>query len=312
MYFDISSAFFAFIEVSKIAENVQTTNEVSKISVTGGKEIDGCKLVIVDAKGNEIIKWTSGDKDSIKIKVGDKEGYRNIKATMDDKGNLIIGGLFHDQDYTLTETRPADGYVTADSITYQLKQIAMSAALPAPPVAEPVSGDAIKVEDPENVVTTGVAMTTIVTIKNEDGTYTERTDDKTIMEDEQTHIRLLKLDEETGQALGGAKFEVLDSKGNVVKKLTTIDDDNDLIGLLVVGETYTFKEVSAPKGFQLAKPVKLTIKDTAEVQTVTVKDKPIPDTPGTPQTGGKTPIIPITLAIIAAIGGAILVFKKKK
>lgn len=66
------------------------------------------------------------------------------------------------------------------------------------------------------------------------------------------------------------------------------------------------------KGFQLAKPVKLTIKDTAEVQTVTVKDKPIPDIPDTPQTDGKTPIIPITLAIIAAVGGAILVFKKEK
>lgn len=302
------------LPVSKVADNTQTTNEVDKMDVAGSKEIDGCKLVIVDARGIEIVKWTSGDKDSIKIKVGDKEGYRNLKATMDDKGNLHIGGLFHDQDYTLIERRPADGYVTANDITYQIKNVAMSAALPAPAPAEPVSGDAVSVEAPapQEIVTTGVAISSIVTIKNEDGTYTDQLDDKTIMHDEETHIQLLKLDAKTGQALGGAKFTVTDSKGNEVMKFVTKDDDFDITGKLVVGETYTFTETSAPSGFLLAKPVKLKIKDTAEVQKVVVKDQPIPDTPDTPQTGKTAPVIPITLCLIAAIGGAILIFKKKK
>lgn len=85
------------------------------------------------------------------------------------------------------------------------------------------------------------------------------------MVDEQTHIQLLKLDKETGQALGGAEFVVTDSKGNKVMKFVTKDDAYDITGKLVVGETYTFTEVSAPSGYQLAKPVQLTIKDTGKV-----------------------------------------------
>lgn len=315
------------IEVSKVKENTQTTNEISKIEVAGSKELPGCKLLLTDKDGNKIISWTSGDKDSVKVHVSDEDGYINLKYNFDDKGNLHVGGLFHDHEYTLTETRPADGYVTAESITYQIKLI-MASSLPAAPIEAPVknptSGDAISLptitpvatETPSVDAATGSAVhvtyESVVEIKKEDGSFELMSDDKVVMKDEQTHIRLLKLDEKTGQALGGAKFEVLDSKGNVVKKLTTIDDDNDLVGLLVVGKTYTFKEVSAPKGYQLAKPVKITIKDTAEVQTVTVKDAPIPDTPGTPQTGKTAPVIPITLCLIAAIGGAILIFKKKK
>ena len=112
-------------------------------------------------------------------------------------------------------------------------------------------------------------------MKQKDGTFVDHTDDKIIMGDEQRHIQLLKLDKETGQALGGAKFVVTDSKGNKVMKFVTKDDAYDIIGKLVVGETYTFTEVFDPSGYQLAKPVQLTIKDTGKVQTVTVKDTPI-------------------------------------
>ena len=76
-------------------------------------------------------------------------------------------------------------------------------------------------------------------------------------------------------------------------KFVTKDDAYDITGILVVGETYTFTETSAPSGYQLAKPVKITIKDTGKVQTVTVKDAPIPDVPDTPQTGGTMPFIPL-------------------
>lgn len=144
-----------------------------------------------------------------------------------------------------------------------------------------------------------------------DGSYEDHTDDKVIMMDEQTHIRLLKLDKGTGQALGGAKFAVTDSKGNTVMKFVTKDDAYDITGILVVGETYTFTETSAPSGYQLAKPVKITIKDTGKVQTVTVKDAPIPDVPDTPQTGGTMPIIPLAVGLLMVAGAAVLVWRKR-
>ena len=139
-------------------------------------------------------------------------------------------------------------------------------------------------------------------MKQKDGTFVDHTDDKLIMVDEQTHIQLLKLDKQTGQALGGAKFVVKDSKGNKVMKFVTKDDAYDITGKLVVGETYTFTEVFAPSGYQLAKPVQLTIKDTGKVQTVTVKDTPIPEVPDTPQTGYNKSIYLYVLALLFGIG----------
>ena len=301
------------ITAKAVKENTQTTNVVSKVDVTGSKEVDGCKLEITDASGKKIISWTSGDKDSVKVYVTEKDGYQNFKYTFDEKGNLLVGGLFHDKEYTLTETRPADGYVTADAITYQIKSVMASSAAvdPTDTVASgsavtvnPVSGSAVSGE-------TGISYTSVVTVKQKDGTFADHTDDKIIMVDEQTHIQLLKLDKETGQALGGAKFVVTDSKGNKVMKFVTKDDAYDITGKLVAGETYTFTEVSAPSGYQLAKPVQLTIKDTGKVQTVTIKDAPIPEVPDTPQTGGNMPVIPIAVGLLMAVGAAVMIWKRR-
>ena len=252
---------------------------VSKVDVTGSKEVDGCKLEITDASGKKIISWTSGDKDSVKVYVTEKDGYQNFKYSFDEKGNLLVGGLFHDKEYTLTETRPADGYVTADAIIYQIKSV-MASSVAENPTDTVASGSAVSGE-------TGISYTSVVAVKQKDGTFVDHTDDKIIMVDVQTHIQLLKLDKETGQALGGAKFVVTDSKGN------------------------TFTEVSAPSGYQLAKPAQLTIKDTGKVQTVTVKDAPIPEVPDTPQTGGNMLVIPIAVGLLMAVGAAVMIWKRR-
>ena len=267
-----------------IKSNKQTTNEIDKVSVADSKELAGCNLRITDGAGKEIISWTSGNRDSVKVSVTPEDGYQNLKYSFDENGNLHVGGLFHDKEYTLTETKPADGYVTAEAITYMLKQ---------------------KVAEDGTV-------TSVVNIKQKDGTYLEQEDDKTVMKDDQTHIQLLKLDKKTGQALGGAKFVVTNSKGNEVMKFVTKDDAYDITGKLVVGETYTFKETSAPSGYRLAKSVKVTIKDTGDVQKVTVKDEPIPDVPEPPQTGGMMPIIPMAAGVLFAASAAVYVFRKRK
>ena len=104
---------------------------------------------------------------------------------------------------------------------------------------------------------------------------------------------------------------VTDSKGKEVMKFVTKDEAYDITGKLVVGETYTFTEASAPSGYQLAEPVKITIKDTSKVQTVTVKDAPIPDVPDTPQTGGTLPIIPLAAGFFGVAAAALMVWKKR-
>ena len=258
------------IELKSVKENIQTTNEIDKVNAVGSKEVDGCNLVITDKDGKKIISWTSGDKDSVEVYVTEKDGYRNLKYNFDETGNLHVGGLFHDVDYTLTETRPADGYVTADSITYQLKE------------AKSVEG-----------------TKTIVSIKQKDGSYSDRDDDKTIMHDEQIRIRFIKVDAKTGQGLAGAKIKVTDKDGKEIMSFVSKEEGVDITGKLAVGETYTFNEVSAPRGYKIADPVKLKIEDTSEVQKVTMKDEKIPDVPHVPQTGKDFPVLPVVSLIMS-------------
>lgn len=242
----------------------------------------------------------------------DGKGLGGIKFTLsaDNLDDLYSFGKY---DRSGESANSADGYVTADVITYQIKSVMASSVAENPTdtvasgsavTVNPVSGSAVSGE-------TGISYTSVVAVKQKDGTFTDHTDDKIIMVDEQTHIQLLKLDRETGQALGGAKFVVTDSKGNKVMKFVTKDDAYDITGKLVVGETYTFTEVSAPSGYQLAKPVQLTIKDTGKVQTVTVKDAPIPEVPDTPQTGGNMPIIPIAAGLLMVVGAAVVIWKRR-
>lgn len=272
------------LSVKCVKENKQTTNEVDKLSAAGSDEVDGCELAITDAGGKEIVRWISGDKDSVKVSVTEKDGYSNLKTLFDEKGNLHVGGLFHDCEYTLTEKRPADGYVTADSIVYMIRQA--------------------KTDDG--------TIRSIVSVKKKDGTFSDREDDKTVMKDEQTKIRLVKLDAETGQGLPGAKFTVTDSDGKEVMKLTSTEDGVDIIGKLAVGQTYTFTEVSAPKGYKTAKPVSYKVEDSGKVQMVSIMDERKPKAPHIPQTGSNRPVMPVVAIVLIIAAASVWVFRKKR
>ena len=261
------------------AANTQTTTTISKTSVTGSGEVPGCELQITDAEGNVIVSWISGSADS--IAVNDKlteMGYCNVTADVNGDGSLNINGLFHDTTYTLTETRPADGYATADSISFQLIEGEDSRTL-----AAIVQGDEMIMQE-DNIVR---------------------------MVDDTTKIRLIKLAKDTGEGMRGAKFEVYDSEGNKVMSFTSKEDGYDITGKLAVGETYTFKETKAPKGYQLAKPVKYTVKDTGKVQKISITDKKTPK-PHVPQTGGTTPFVPAVILLFALGCGGILIVRRKR
>lgn len=273
------------ISVKCVKTNKQTTNEIDKLELVGSKELPGCELEITDADGKKIVSWTSGDKESLKVYITEEDGYMNFKTIFDEKGNLHIGGLLHDKEYTLTETRPVDGYVTADAVTYIVKY---------------------------DIVEDG-SVHSIVAVKDAEGNYADRTDDKTVMYDEQTKIKVVKLDDVTGQGLPGAKIKVTDRNGKEVLSFVSTEDGTDLTGVLNVGETYTFTEISAPKGYKLAKAVHYTVKDTSKVQSISIIDKRIPKiTPPVPQTGENTPVVAFLVGFIVSFASAFLLIRKKK
>ena len=78
-------------------EDEQTTVELSKADLTDKKELPGASLKVTDEDGNTVDEWVS------------KEEAHIIKG-------LIVG-----KKYKMTEPKPADGYVTAESIEFTVE-----------------------------------------------------------------------------------------------------------------------------------------------------------------------------------------------
>lgn len=351
------------------AENTQTSATISKTAITNSGELAGCELQITDAEGNVIAKWISGNAESIVLNDSlEGMGYRNVTVVLDEKGAVQINGLFHDTTYTLTETRPADGYVTADSISFQLVEGENCQTLVAILQGQDMTlqndstvrmvDDTTKVEISKTDITGSgeipgceleikekdtdtvmdqwtsteekhvveqkfvVGKTYVLTEKRPaDGYVTADSVEFTVgdtgeiqgvqMKDDTTKIRLIKLAGDTGQGLCGAKFEVYDKDNQMVLKFTSTEEGYDITGKLAAGETYTFKEIEAPKGYQLAKAVKYTVKDTGKVQKVSVTDEKTPK-PKVPQTGETTPLVAVMSLLLVLGCGGIFLFRKRK
>lgn len=359
----------AVIAADVQAENTQTNATISKSAVTNNGELAGCELQITDAEENVIAKWISGNGESIVLNDSlEGMGYRNVTVVLDEKGAVQINGLFHDTTYTLTETRPADGYVTADSISFQLVEGENCQTLVAILQGQDMTlqndstvrmvDDTTKVEISKTDITGSgeipgceleikekdtdtvmdqwtsteekhvveqkfvVGKTYVLTEKRPaDGYVTADSVEFTVgdtgeiqgvqMKDDTTKIRLIKLAGDTGQGLCGAKFEVYDKDNQMVLKFTSTEEGYDITGKLAAGETYTFKEIEAPKGYQLAKAVKYTVKDTGKVQKVSVTDEKTPK-PKVPQTGETTPLVAVMSLLLVLGCGGIFLFRKRK
>lgn len=78
-------------------EDEQTTVELSKADLTDKKELPGASLKVTDENGNTVDEWVSKE-----------EAH-------------IIKGLIVEKKYKMTETKPADGYVTAESIEFTVE-----------------------------------------------------------------------------------------------------------------------------------------------------------------------------------------------
>lgn len=123
-------------------ENVPTVFEFTKTSLTDGKEVEGAKIQITDETGAIVDEWVSG-----------KEPH-------------IIKELTAGKIYTMTETKPADGYVTAESIAFTVED----------------TGEVQKVEMKDDVTKVEISKTDIagkelpgakLTILNETGKVVE-------------------------------------------------------------------------------------------------------------------------------------------
>ncbi|MEE0297008.1 MAG: SpaA isopeptide-forming pilin-related protein [Lachnospiraceae bacterium] len=245
-------------------EDEPTTVEFTKTSLTDGKEIEGAKLKVTDESGKTVDEWTSG-----------KEPH-------------IIKELTAGKKYTMTETLPADGYVTAESITFTVED----------------TGEVQKVEMKDDVTKVQISKTDIsgkelpgakLTILDKDGKTVESwTSEKKPHYIEMLPIGEYTLREETAPdgylVAEDVKFAVKDT--GEIQKVVMKDEAKP-------EETPTETPTETPE----TTPTSET-KTTEETKKSTA-----------PKTGDNTPIlfwILLAGAGMAGLGGTVILRKKKK
>ena len=276
---------------------------VSKRDLTNDEELPGATLTVKDSDGNMVESWVSTD-----------TPHR-------------VTGLHLGDAYTLTETRPADGYALADDITFRLLQ---------------------KVdEDGSNLQEAEVYYLTTKNFLFWTWDDWKLLDDATvIMRDDTIKVEISKKDLTTMEELPGAELTITDKDGNEIGRWVSTDKPH-YIEKLPAGE-YTLTEITAPDGYDIAESIRFTVLPTGEVQTVVMKDARTPEktphpeetpqpkpsitpaptsapapantptvtpTPQTmiPQTGDIFPFAALVVAMFASVAGiGVLVYRRRK
>ena len=297
-------------EIQKVVmEDDITKVEISKRDITTGEELPDAHLKVTDADGNVIDEWISANEPHLIEK-------------------LVVG-----RKYTLTETLPADGYATANSIEFIVADTAEVQHVQ-------MEDDTTKVEISKKDITTGEELPGAhLKVTDADGNVIEEwvsTDkphliEKLVvgkkyvltetlpangyataesiefsvddtgkvqhvqMEDDVTKISIRKVDSKTGKALAGATLQLQDADGNVLDEWVSTTESHP-VTKLTVGKVYTLIEIKAPDKYKLAEPVQFIVLDTAQEQIVEMSDEPVPGVL-VPKTGDDTVVWPMILLL---------------
>lgn len=236
----------AVVSAKVVVKEDQTETVISKRMIASSVELKDCHLKINDENGNEIISWITGDISSVKLnEKTDEMGYDNVHVEKGDGHAVKIYGLLHDREYTLTETKPADGFVTANDITFKLVE-----------------------SDDANAKTK-------VLVKNGDS-FNENIDNQVVMYDDTTKIEFSKTDITNGKELPGCHMQVTDKDtGKVMDEWVSSRQSHVTEGKYAVGKTYVLTETKARDGYATATSIEFTVADDGKVQKVNMVDDTI-------------------------------------
>lgn len=225
--------------------NKPTEMWVSKRDLTNDEELPGATLIIKDTMDNIVDTWVSTD-----------TPHR-------------VTGLHFDEEYTLTEKRPADGYAVADDIVFRLDH--------------KTDADGHELDEADVYYLKDKRKLWIIPWEE-----WELLDDATvIMRDDITKVQISKVDIATGKELPGAELVIKDKDGNTVAQWIS-EDKPHYIEKLPAGD-YTLTEITAPNSYQIAESITFTVLPTGELQTVVMKDARIPEETPHEDTPSNTP-----------------------
>ena len=143
---------------------------------------------------------------------------------------------------------------------------------------------------------------------------------KVEMKDKKSTVSISKKDVTDQKELPGAKLILTDKDGKEIDSWISTTEEHVVTGLIPL-EEYTLTEITAPDGYEVAESITFVVKDSMEVQTVTMYDKPTtpPSTPpSTPPILGiedhstMLGMIFLGLAGLAMLGAFMSLRKKKR
>ena len=267
---------------------VEVENEPTKIEVykedVNGNPIPGAKLQVLDDTGALVEEWVSGTT------------------------SHIVYALHIGKDYTFREVEAPEGYVRTTitaTLTIPDSPLPQSVGIINKQVFvekvdtdnHALSGAKLQVIDSQgNVVDewiSGSSAHAVSGLVALNGQYTLREveapegcarakDIAFVVEHNNENQTITMVNKQvvvektdaSSAALSGAKLQVFDSTGTKIDEWTSGSDAHAVKGL-IVGQTYTIHEESAPAGYALAKDSTFTVVDDGEKQSVTVVNKKV-------------------------------------
>lgn len=300
-------------EVQKIEMKDDVTKvEISKTDIAG-EELPGAKLTILNKDGEAVESWTSTD----------KPHYMEM---------LPIG------EYTLHEEMAPEGYLMAEDIKFtvedtgEIQKVSMKDGMTRVEISKTdiagkeLPGAKLTIYDQDGKVVESwisedkphymeMLPTGKYTLHEEtapDG-YLVAEDvafevqetgeiQKVTMKDDVTKVEISKTDI-AGEELPGAKLTIHDKDGKVVESWTSGDKPH-YIEMLPIGE-YILHEESAPDGYLVAEDIRFEVKNTGEIQKVTMKDEAEKPPVEPPKTGDGTKFL--FWLLLTGLAGVLLI-----
>lgn len=144
---------------------------------------------------------------------------------------------------------------------------------------------------------------------SEEVLFTVGNQTKVVMKDKLTEVVIYKKDKVSNQVLEGAKLQLIDYEGKVIKEWTSTKSAEKVTGL-ITGKEYTIRETSAPDKYLKSEDIKFTLSSTEQSKEIVVYNTPIVEVPNTDVDISISSII-IGIVLILGGTGTILWIKKK-
>ena len=216
---------------------VEKTNKQTEIQVLKIEKIEEKEENIEENEPQLVIEKEEQEDNGIitisgaKLQVLDGDTKEVVTEWETEESATIVKMLETEKVYILHEAEPAPGYVTAEDIQFSITKEGTL-----------VIKDEDTLNDYENTI---------------------------VMQDDITRVKVNLVDEKTKKQLPEGKLEIRDENGEVIITTTTEEIAWE-IEKLPIGE-YTLVAVEVPEGYKIPEELKFEVKDTNEVQEVTME-----------------------------------------